>query len=362
MSSIESPVANQVTSPVEDAVDEPVQEPQPNPVPEPQPVPVPTPQPEPEPVPEPVPQPQPVPENITEPTTRVPGTSGGIVSSRVSATGQKDAEIPMGSIAFKQGMFWKWIPPEDFRNGVKPRTLPRGVHPRGAVLSGGNSPYTTIQRIGTSDAVVPEKISVDMGVTDYFITNSGGEISFSGKGLKTDVGIRMAGPTQGMTVGAVGHAYAKDVYPQHSVSRTAITAGEVAREERGINRPKITEDTERGLAGDDVESVSEPELEPEPEVDSNTDKETVDIMEEPAREVGVSDVDSLDVDIAEDNEDEEYFDDWLGPEGTYFDEGLGDSLEPSILRKGKNRVKQSRKAPSRKGNDDGASTMGGVRL
>ena len=161
----------------------------------------------------------------------------------------ENTRIPEGSIAYKKGLFWKWIPPEDFRNGVKPRTLPRGISPIGADLSGGNSPYTTIQRIGKSEAIVPERISVDEGVADAFITGGGTKIAYSGKGRQTDVGSRDPSTTMGMTVngdGEVkGHAYARQVYPKSSVSRTDMDTDvqTPTREIRGVDRTAITERT-----------------------------------------------------------------------------------------------------------------------
>ncbi len=155
------------------------------------------------------------------------------------------AAIPEGSIAYKKGLFWKYIPPQDFRDGVKPQTLPRGVAPRGADTSGGNSPYTTIQRIGTSDARVPERISVDEGVVDAFITSSGDKIGYSGGGLETNVGDRDPSPTKGMSV--KGHAYARETYPEQSVSRTAISAEETSVERKGVSRTEMTKDSPRAM-------------------------------------------------------------------------------------------------------------------
>ncbi len=188
------------------------------------------------------------------PTVPPPKTPPPVIKLR-GRKGGKVAKIPDGSIAYKKGMFWKWIPPDDFVDGVKPRTLPRGVSPIGADLSGGNSPYTTIQMIGTSGARVPERISVDEGVTDAFITNYGTKISYGGKGEDTNVGERLPTTTKGMTVngdGAVkGHAYARKVYPKHSVPRTAITdestepirGGGVREVRNKMDRPYIEENT-----------------------------------------------------------------------------------------------------------------------
>ena len=80
----------------------------------------------------------------------------------------------------------------------KPITLKRGVAPQGARL--GRTPQETIQMIGTSRAIVPESISIDLGIVDAFITNRGRNIEFRGKGEETDVGERIPLTTQGMSV------------------------------------------------------------------------------------------------------------------------------------------------------------------
>jgi len=206
--------------------------------------------------------------------------------------GVKQAQITPGSIAYKKGLFWKWIPPEDFKDGVKPRTLPRGVSPIGADLSGGNSPYTTIQRIGKSDAVVPERISVDEGVTDAFITGGGTKIAYAGKGEDTNVGERIDSPTKGMSVrdgGAEpkGHAYARKVYPANSFSATDVSKEEPVRGVRklrdGKNRVEITERTKRMLEGEEPEPKPATDK-PEPENDFSdlvgfTEQDREDILE-----------------------------------------------------------------------------------
>jgi len=98
-------------------------------------------------------------------------------------------------------MIWKYIPPEDFTGGAKPRTLE--TPPAGAVVTGSNSPYDTIQVVGKPGAKVPPLVSVDLGFADIEVLN-GRQIRFTGEGLQTDVGARIAGPTRGMSVGADG--------------------------------------------------------------------------------------------------------------------------------------------------------------
>lgn len=108
---------------------------------------------------------------------------------------------------------------------------------------------------------MPENIALDKGIVDAFISNQGQSIRFTGEGEETNVGTRIDSPTMGMSVdGAApkGHAYARKVYPKHSVSRTAIAedATEPFRGKTmvsGINRPKIAEDTRKILEGTYVE-------------------------------------------------------------------------------------------------------------
>jgi hypothetical protein len=174
-------------------------------------------------------------------------------------------QIPPGSIAWKKGIFWKYVPPP--YNQLKPVTLAKGVSPVGADLSGGNSPYTTIQKIGESTSPVPSKLSTDDGVVDVFVSGGGTSIQFVGKGEQTNVGKRIASTTQGMSVedgeddggGSTGISRPDmtDYYPEHSVSRPHIVKTGVepvrngsARETQGKDRVDITERTEQMLSVD----------------------------------------------------------------------------------------------------------------
>ena len=122
--------------------------------------------------------------------------------------------IIAGSYAWRQGMYWKYIPPP--YNQDKPITLPRGVAPKGAKI-GGRTPAQTIQMIGQPRGVTPKDVSIDLGIVDAFITAGGTQINFTGKGQYTDVGTRLPSPTQGMSIGG---------YPGMPVYS-------------GFNRPKI---------------------------------------------------------------------------------------------------------------------------
>jgi len=118
----------------------------------------------------------------------------------------KRKKIPDGSITWyqgelRQGPVWKYIAPP--WTGKKTRTL--FAPPIGAVKTGNKTARGTIQMIGTPDARVPEKVSLDLGFVDAFISEYGRKIDFTGKGEKTDVGGRMESPTKGMSI--PGEAY-----------------------------------------------------------------------------------------------------------------------------------------------------------
>ncbi len=114
--------------------------------------------------------------------------------------GKKSRQLPQGSVTWKQGWTWKWIPPEDFSNGVKPRSLARGIIPEGARFTDKLTTKETIQVIGDSGASVPENIKADLGIQDLSISNQAQDISFSAGGTTTDVGVRDTSPTKGMSV------------------------------------------------------------------------------------------------------------------------------------------------------------------
>ena len=113
--------------------------------------------------------------------------------------------IPEGSIAWKQGIFWKYIPPPWKQQ--KPITL--RLPPKGAVRTGEKTPEKTIQMIGKSKAKVPKSASIDLGVVDIKITKHGKAISYTGKGLETVAGGSIADPAKGMSIPATTPAKIK---------------------------------------------------------------------------------------------------------------------------------------------------------
>lgn len=165
------------------------------------------------------------------------------------------ARLPDGSVTWKQGMFWKWIPREDFQDGAKPRTLPKGVAPIGAKNTGLRTPQETVQVIGEGE--VPD-FRVDLGKVDLTISNQAQTIAFAGGGANTNIGERIDSTLAGMTVGTSepkGHAYARKVFPAHSVSRTAITddTDKPTRRRSELHelRPGIQDDDDSELVTDD---------------------------------------------------------------------------------------------------------------
>jgi hypothetical protein len=114
------------------------------------------------------------------------------LSESTDDTGKK--RIPPGSITWKQGAFWKYIPPP--YNQLKPITIKEA--PAGARLTG-RKPLDTIQIIGEARGV-PEKITVDLGFVDILVTK-GRDIDFVGDGLYTDAGTNLSSQTKGMSIG-----------------------------------------------------------------------------------------------------------------------------------------------------------------
>jgi hypothetical protein len=154
---------------------------------------------------------QPITKIITETITRVVPPferPPRVIPPELTTTGKSKVgqqKIADGSIAWKQGLFWKYIPPPWVQE--KPITL---KHPPKGAKTGGRTPQETVQMIGTPEARVPKSVSVHLGVVDILIDNYGQTISFTGK-KKTPYKV----PTTGMSIPA---SFPLKVYPQR-VSR-----------------------------------------------------------------------------------------------------------------------------------------------
>lgn len=157
----------------------------PVPTPAPVPTPIPTPEPTPEPVPEPVPEPKPKPKPMPVPVPKLVPT-------------EKEAEerpkYAVGTVVWKQGLYWKIIPPPySVRKPLSSRTPPAGV----TRLKG--TPQETLTFIG---GIVPAgDINFDLGVVDGYIDVSQRRIVYGGKGMQTDIGKRIPGPAKGLSIG-----------------------------------------------------------------------------------------------------------------------------------------------------------------
>jgi hypothetical protein len=135
---------------------------------------------------------------ITKITTIPPVLHPPILTVGEGKKGKKEVTIPGGSIAWKQGIVWKYIPPPWKQE--KPITLRHAPH--GATKTGGRTPQETIQMIGKPQAKVPKSASIDLGVVDIFIDDYGQKIRFTGHGETTSVGQSMASATKGMSIPA----------------------------------------------------------------------------------------------------------------------------------------------------------------
>ena len=151
------------------------------------------------------------------------------VISRLVSASPGGTLIPAGSIAWKQGLFWKYIPPPWGQS--KPITL--SAPPRGALHTGSDSPQATIQVIGRSRKTrVPKEIEIDLGWADIRIVN-GTEIYYKSGGEWTNTGTRIDSPTRGMSVeGSVGRLFLE----------TGLTPGTPASVSRSgsVNRPAMS--------------------------------------------------------------------------------------------------------------------------
>ena len=165
------------------------------------------PSPKPYPAPSPSPYPSPYPGPYPSP---YPSPHPGVVPRRpllVTVKGKKYYKIPRGSIAWDQGLFWKYIPPPWRQE--KPISL--RYPPLGARFIGGKTPAKTIQMIGKPKAKVPKSVSIDLGVVDIQIDNYGRTISYTGKGLETVVGHSISGATRGMSIPGKGRMKVKHI-------------------------------------------------------------------------------------------------------------------------------------------------------
>ena len=91
----------------------------------------------------------------------------------------KGVRISPGSIAWKQGMFWKYLTPPWTQ--AKLATLKQA--PTGAVRTDGRTPEQTIQMIGDPGTRVPKTAEIDLGIFKIRVSQYGKEIKFIKKGI-----------------------------------------------------------------------------------------------------------------------------------------------------------------------------------
>ncbi len=139
---------------------------------------------------------------------RIPFLGGGTESG---------VEVTPGTLAWRQGAFYRWIPPP--WNQLKPkssRTPPIGFVERG------RTPRETVQIIGKPDSKVPKSVSIDLGVVDIFIEDYGKTIRFKGEGETTIAGESIQSPTMGMSVPATTPRKVR-VRARYAVSKKTVS-------------------------------------------------------------------------------------------------------------------------------------------
>ena len=112
----------------------------------------------------------------------------------------QELELPQGTIAWRQGAFWRFVLPPWGKQKPGFSRKP----PKGAIKTDKKTPEETLQIIGKPGAKVPKSFSVDLGVVDVLITGYGTKIAFKGHGEKTNVGKRIDSTVKGMSVGKEG--------------------------------------------------------------------------------------------------------------------------------------------------------------
>jgi len=215
----------------------------PTPAPAPSPAPIPTPIPTPIPVPIPTPTPIPPP---TTPTSIIPPITPPIIPGGKKKKGKQEVAVGDGTLVFKMGFQWYSIPPPWDMNSPIP--LKRNEVPMGAVL-GGRTPQETLQIIGPRPSKVPRDFSIDMGITDIYITDYGKKINFKGRGEETDVGTRDSSPTRGMSIG--------ENIVELEGGEEEMDAQEIARQE-ATGEVVIAEQEKEEEEGEDLSDLFDP--------------------------------------------------------------------------------------------------------
>lgn len=178
-------------------------------------------------------------------TVRITTPPPPVTVMRLQSNGPTSQPVPQGSIAFAMGKRkgvrgisvpqWYYIPPP--YNTEKPISL--SAPPMGAIRTDSVNPYETIQMIGRSrTASVPQSVSIDLGITDAFITDGGRTITFKGKGAQTDIGTRLPSNTVGMSLPSAEDIMSEELPPvNQGVNRVTMSRKQPRRKTR-----RLTED------------------------------------------------------------------------------------------------------------------------
>ena len=155
--------------------------------------------------------------------------------------------VPPGSIAWKQGQImedgsmqyaWYYIQPPWTAREPKVSLTP----PVGAVRTGMLTPQETVQMIGRPGAKVPESVSVDLGFSDIFISDSGRNIQIIPDwGLETIVGKRILHPAEGMSIPG-------EVPPGITKLKVGTSFAELLKHYEHLTKPRITKTTVEKIA------------------------------------------------------------------------------------------------------------------
>jgi len=101
-----------------------------------------------------------------------PPTPARLVKPELEEEPARKRKFPLGSVCWRQGIFWITIfPPYKKGNIMYTRKPPRGV----SVAKGPKSAYKTVTKLGFQ---VPDKVLHDMGIMDVVVTKKGQEIKF----------------------------------------------------------------------------------------------------------------------------------------------------------------------------------------
>jgi len=120
----------------------------------------------------PIPPYRPIPRPAPPPRVPIPPPKPVPPKPAIEAENRRKRKFPLGSVCWRQGIFWITIyPPYKKENVMYTRKPPRGV----SVAKGPKSAYETVTKLGFQ---VPDRVLHDMGIMDVVITKKGKSIRF----------------------------------------------------------------------------------------------------------------------------------------------------------------------------------------